>query len=149
MGDIDPPGPAIKKKAPSSPEPVIETAKDLGFGDYAKVRRLHVASRKEAKDALNRQIEREKKALYERQREERKKIFTGSWKGRGVALNALRSVLAAKQARERGEIQDRIKTLRKQFSKESLSCFFPDFEEWVRKTRGNQVADRYLHSGKN
>ena len=147
-GAFEPPGPAIEKKAAPAPEPVHETAKDLGFGAYAKARRLHVASRKEAKDALNRRIERERKALYERQREERKNVFAGSWKGRGAALNALRSVLAAKQARERAEIQDRIKILRKQFSTESPSCFFPDFEEWVRKTRGNQAADRYRYSGK-
>jgi len=147
-GAFEPPGPAIEKKAAPAPEPVHETAKDLGFGAYAKARRLHVASRKEAKDALNRRIERERKALYERQREERKNVFAGSWKGRGAALNALRSVLAAKQAGERAEIQDRIKTLRKQFSNESPSCFFPDFEEWVRKTRGNQAADRYRYSGK-
>lgn len=53
-GTFEPPGPNIEKKA--APEPVNDTAKALGFGDYAKARRLHYAGHKEAKDALNSRI---------------------------------------------------------------------------------------------
>ncbi len=146
-GAFEPPSPGMEKKSAPSPEPVNDVVKALGFGDYAKARRLHVAGRKEAKEELNRRIEQERKSLYERQRQERQQAFTGSWKGRGAELNALRSVLAAQQAGARAELQDRIKDLRKQFSEEYPPGFFPDFEEWVRKTRGKEAADRYRYSG--
>ena len=147
-GAFEPPGPDIEKKEAPVPEPVNDTSKALGFGDYAKARHLHYAGRKEAKDELNRRIEQERKALYERQRQERQQTFAGSWKGRGTELNALRSVLAAQQAGASAELQDRIKELRKEFSTEYSPGFFPDFEEWVRKTRGKEAADHYRYSGK-
>jgi hypothetical protein len=148
-GAFEPPGPNIEKKAAQAPEPVNDTAKALGFGDYAKARRLYYAGRKAAKDELSSRIMRERKALFERQRQERQKALTGSWKGRGAELNALRSVLAAQQAGARAEFQDRIKDLRKQFSTEYPPGFFPDFEEWVRKTQGKEAAERYRHNGNN
>lgn len=148
-GAFESPGSNIEKKAAPAPEPINDTAKVLGFGDYTKARRLHYAGRKEAKDELNSRIERERKVLVERQREERKKTFAGSWKGRGPELNALRSVLSAKQAGARAELQDKIKDLRKQFSTKHPPGVFPDFEEWVQKTRGKEAADRYRYSGKN
>ena len=148
-GAFEPPGPNIEKKAAPAPEPVNDMAKALGFGDYAKARRLYNAGRKEAKDELNRRIEQERKALFERQRQERQKALTGSWKGRGAELNALRSVLAAKQAGDRAELQDKIKDFRKQFSTEHPPGLFPDFEEWVRKTQGKEAAERYRHNGNN
>jgi hypothetical protein len=114
-GAFEPPSPSIDKKTAPAPEPINNTAKALGFGEYAKARHLHLAGRKEARAEMNRRIEDERKALIERQREERQKTFAGSWKGRGAELNALRSVLAAKQAGARAELRDRIKDLRKQF----------------------------------
>ncbi len=147
-GAFEPMAPGIPKKAAPVQEPVNDVAKALGFGDYAKARRLHMAGRKESKAELDKRIENERKALFERQREERQKAFAGSWKGRGAELNALRSVLAAEQAGARAELQDRIKDLRKQFSTEYPPGFFPDFEEWVRKTRGKEAAEQYRYSGK-
>ena len=148
-GAFEPPGPNIEKKAAPAPEPVNDTAKALGFGDFANARRLHYAGRKEGKNKLNRRIEQERKALFEHQRKERKKVFAGSGKGLGAALNALRSVLGAKQAGDRAELKDKIKDLRKQFSTEYPPGFFPDFEEWVRKTQGKEATERYRYSGKN
>ena len=147
-GAFEAPAPGTPKKATLIQEPVNDVAKALGFGDYAKARRLHVAGRKESKAEMDKLIENERKALFEYQREERQKTFAGSWRGRGAELNALRSVLAAQQAGTRAEFQDRIKDLRKQFSTEYPSGFFPDFEGWVRKTRGNDAAERYRYSGK-
>ena len=147
-GPFEASAPGLEKKVAPVPEPVNETAKALGFGDYAKARRLHVAGRKEAKAELDKRIAAERTALFERQREERQKAFAGSWKGKGSELNALRSVLAARQAGARAELQERHKDLRKQFSTEFPSGFFPDFEEWVRSTRGKEAAEQYRYSGK-
>ncbi len=147
-GAFEPPVPGREKKSAPSLEPVNDVAKALGVGDYAKARHLHVAGRKEAKAELNKQIAAERTALFERQRQKRQKTFAGSWKGRGAELNALRSVLAAEQAGARAELQDRIKDLRKQFLTEYPSGIFPDFEEWVRRSRGKEAADRYRYSGK-
>ncbi|MHB1287532.1 MAG: TraI/MobA(P) family conjugative relaxase [Leptospirales bacterium] len=147
-GVFEAPTPGTPKKVSPVQEPVNDVAKALGFGDYAKARRLHLAGRKASKAELDKRIENERKALFERQREERQKTFTGSWKGRGAELNALRSVLAAQQAGARSELQDRTKDLREQFSTEYPSGFFPDFEEWVRKTRGKEAAEQYRYAGK-
>ncbi|WP_150113975.1 LPD7 domain-containing protein [Leptospirillum ferriphilum] len=49
---------------------------------------------------------------------------------------------------DRAALQDRIKNLRKQFSNEYPSGFFPDFEKWVRKTRGKEAAEHYRYTGK-
>lgn len=147
-GPFEAPAPGIENKAAPSPEPVNDVAKALGFGDYAKARRIHLAGRKEAKAELNKRIAAERTALFERQREERQKVFAGSWKGRGAELNALRSVLAAQQAGARAELQDKITDLRKGFSTEYPPGFFPDFEEWVRKTRGKEAAEQYRYSGR-
>ena len=136
------------KKASPVQESVNDVAKALGFGDYAKARRIHMVGRKEAKAELDIRIAVERRALFERQREERQKTFAGRWKGRGAELNALRSVLAAQQAGVRAELQDKIKDIRKQFLTEYPSGFFPDFEEWVRKTRGKEAAEQYRYSGK-
>ena len=57
-GAFEPPGPNIEKKAAPATEPVNDTAKALGFGDYAKARSLHYTGHKEAKDALNSRIRR-------------------------------------------------------------------------------------------
>jgi hypothetical protein len=147
-GAFEAPALGTPKKAALIQEPVNDVAKALGFGDYAKARRLHVVGRKEAKAELDRRIAAERTALFERQRSERQETFAGSWKGRGAELNALRSVLAAQQAGTRAELQDRIKDLQKQFSTEYPSGFFPDFEEWVRRTWGKEAAEQYRYSGK-
>ncbi len=49
---------------------------------------------------------------------------------------------------DRAALQDKIKDLREKFSTGYPPGFFPDFEEWVRKTRGKEAADRYRYSGK-
>lgn len=49
---------------------------------------------------------------------------------------------------DRAELQDKIKDLREQFSTGYPPGFFPDFKEWVRKTRGKEAADRYRYSWK-
>jgi hypothetical protein len=146
-GPFEAAGPETQKKAPPVPEPANEVARSLGFGDYAKARRLHYAGRTDTKNALNQRIATERKALFERQREERQKTFAGSWKGRGAELNALRSLVAAEQARAKADQKDRIKTLRQEFAAKYPPGFFPDFEEWVRKTRGLEAAEQYRYNG--
>ena len=147
-GPFEAPGSGLEKRALPSLEPVNGVAMSLGFDEYAKAQRFHYANRKEAKDKLNRRIEQERKVLFDQARQERQKALAGSWKGRGAELNALRSLLAAKQAGERADLQDKIKDLRKQFSTEYPPGLFPDFEDWIRKTRGKEMADQYRYSGK-
>jgi len=55
-GPFEPPAPGLEKKTAHSPEPVNETAKALGFEDYAKARRLHLSGRKQSRAELNRRI---------------------------------------------------------------------------------------------
>jgi len=147
-GPFEAPHPGIEKKAVQTPQPVNDVAKSLGFEEYAKARRIHMVGRKEAKTELDKRIAAARTALSERQRSERQAAFAGSWKGRGRELNALRSLIAAQQAGARAELQDKIKDLRKQFLTEHPPGFFPDFEEWIRKTRDKEAANLYRYSGK-
>ena len=83
--------------------------------------------------ALRRRQQAERQALRDRHREARHHWLRGSWQGRGLQLNALRSALATLQAGERVALRDRHgqerAALRQRYPR------FPDDEEWRRERR--------------
>ncbi len=83
--------------------------------------------------ALRRRQQAERQALRDRHREARHHWLRGSWQGRGLQLNALRSALATLQAGERVALRDRHgqerAALRQRYPR------FPDDEEWRREGR--------------
>ncbi len=83
--------------------------------------------------ALRRRQQAERQTLHDRQREARHHWLRGSWQGRGLQLNALRSALATLQAGERVALRDRHgqerAALRQWYPR------FPDDEEGQRERR--------------
>jgi hypothetical protein len=77
--------------------------------------------------------------MLERHRTERRDILAGDWKGKGAAMNALRSLLAARQAQEKAAMKERrdreLASWRERFSR----C--PPFEEWLRDRGQPNLAD--------
>lgn len=144
LGTYEPPRAGLRVAA-APREPVNDIAKELGWSEYAQARAKHVSDRKAAKADLDDRIKQMRDEQYKAHAAERRKALAGDWRGRGQALNALRSIVAARQAKERAELKDRIDTLRKQFVRRH-PALFPTFEEWLRQQRGPDAAERYRHS---
>jgi hypothetical protein len=79
-------------------------------------------------DFRNRQCD-DWRQMVDRHRCEREGIFQGSWRGRGNLLNATRSQLAARQAREKADLRDQQKLERVRQQQEQTR--FPAFKEWL------------------
>jgi Large polyvalent protein-associated domain 7 len=80
--------------------------------------------------------------LAARHRQERDHLFDGSWCGKGDALNALRSVTAARQAQEKAELRKQQRTERAELRLERGR--FPSYEEWL-ATGDRDAAQEWRH----
>lgn len=100
-----------------------------GWRHYAEERRKHYMYKNVFKNKLDIRQEKERKALQERHKRQRQEILSGSWRGCGEALNALRSVLAAQQAAERAALKQKHKRERERWRK--IFPAFSDFEQWL------------------
>src|SRR5262249_44682953 len=93
----------VPSREPNPPRP-LEPSKP---GDaYGGERRMHCQERDPARARLAQRQSEERRRLLERQRAERAEIFRGSWKGKGALLCAARSIVAARQAQEKAEVQE-------------------------------------------
>ena len=76
-----------------------------------------------------------------RHRAGRRECLDLDWRGRGVGLNAMRSMLAARQAREKAEARERqwanLARQREQHPR------WPTFEAWLRERRNPELAERW------
>ncbi len=126
------------------PEPI--QAAQPGWETFITDRKAHYAARNAATLALRKRQDAERKQLATQQKAKRETILTGSWKGKGDLLNAMRSVLAAEQAAEKAGLkeghQQAWKQLRQQYRP------FPDYEQWLRQQQQPEQADvwRYRHT---
>ena len=59
------------------------------------------------REQLTKQHRQAREAMLARHRAERRECLEVDWRGRGVELNALRSMLAARQAQEKAEMRER------------------------------------------
>jgi hypothetical protein len=80
--------------------------------------------------------------LVERHRKERADIFRGSWEGKVEALNALRSLLATRQAQEKADLRDRQTVERESVRRDRGR--FPSYEDWLARF-DRQPADAWRH----
>ncbi|MEI8294984.1 MAG: TraI/MobA(P) family conjugative relaxase [Alphaproteobacteria bacterium] len=101
-----------------------------GWNEYSVGRKRFFADKNKETLALKKKQEDERKALLEQQKEYRRQMLRGNWKGRGELRNGMQSVIAAEQASKKAELKDRQKRdgelLRKKFQA------YPSLKEWQR-----------------
>lgn len=131
------PGPEGTKARRRAPEPIDPGV--AAWREYAVQRHAYYATRQQQREQFGKQHRDAREDMLERHRTERREILAGDWKGKGAAMNALRSLLAARQAQEKAEMKERrereLASWRERFSR----C--PPFEEWLRDRGQPNLAD--------
>lgn len=112
---------------------------------YSAARTAHYASKNAEAAALRASHLAARKELQQLQKQQRTKFFSGSWKGRADALNALRSVVASDQLKTRLRLQDKIKAERLALQKRHRP--WPDFETWTKIEDGDEAALAWRNRG--
>jgi len=139
LGEFEP-GHAIPPRRAVPPRPLEPSAPLLPV--YLEKRHQHYQERDTGKVRSVENQREEWRGLVERHRTERAEIFRGSWRGKGALLNALRSVVAARQAQEKADIRERQKldriTLRRDKGR------FPSYEEWLSRDNRDR-GDEWRH----
>jgi len=123
----------------AAPRPLDPTAPLVTT--YLEQRHRHYEQRADPGQRVERQRG-EWDRLIERHRKERADMFRGSWKGKGDALNALRSLTAVRQAQEKADLRDRQQLER---AAERRACErFPSYEEWLTRV-DPEAGDKWRH----
>ena len=125
LGEYVPPVQPVAVR-PRTPEPINSMPRE--WEEYNAGRQAHYAAKTQDKEALDLRLADERRALSNAQRVQREKLLSGRWRGRGDALNALRSVIAAEQAAERAELKKRHRDEREQHRRDFRP--YPDFKDW-------------------
>ena len=126
-----------------APEPVAPHA-SRGWKEYQAARQKFFTKRKRAQEQAKSDHQSRRVEIRHRHRVERNEIFRGSWKGRGIILNALRSVTAAQQASELAALKDREHEERAALQAK-YGTSFPDYETWLRTHAGDPAAQVWRH----
>lgn len=126
-----------------APEPVAPHA-SRGWNEYRAEKDNFFTERKRAQERTKIEHQSRRVELRNRHRVERNEIFRGSWKGRGIILNALRSVTAAQQASELAALKDREHEERAAL-RANYGTSFPDYETWLRTNAGDLAAQVWRH----
>lgn len=118
-------------------EPVNGVVNKEKWEEYISARDSYNRGKKDYKSSwekLKSVHDEERKNLSKKLSDERKEKLKGEWKGKGPALNALRSVLAAEQAIARATQKDQHKKERERFHKNwrNEQPVFPKYEDWLR-----------------
>jgi len=125
-----------KQLAPEAVEPAAK-----GWKTYTVERRVHFEEKTRQRELLREEQGRRWEQMLDRHRDERREGLGGDWRGRRLDLNALRSMLAARQAQEKAELRER-----HQLDRERLRERFPTwppFEEWLRQRGSPELADEW------
>lgn len=142
LGPYEPPAePQQQQAPPRAPQPIKPDVP--GWGDYIAGRRAHYAAKAVVRLEQDLGQQREHQALAGRQKGRRDEILRGPWKGKGKALNALRSVLAAEQAAEKAALKDRHRQERAQYRERFRP--YPDLEQWQRLRQHPELAEQWRH----
>lgn len=104
--------------------------RDVAWTEYVIARGEYFEKKKLAQDELKNRHESERKALQVEQRTKREAATSGNWRGHGDKLNAIRSLVAARQAKEKLALKEKQAKERRELQKQFPS--FPDLSEWLR-----------------
>jgi hypothetical protein len=138
LGDFTPPRDGVVVR-PMPPAPVDPAAH--GWSAYLATKEAHFANRKQERELLRERQRRGWEEVLARHREERHECLHGDWRGRRDALNANRSMLAARQAQEKAELRERQQAERA-VSRERFAPM-PPYEKWLRDRGSPELADRW------
>ena len=105
---------------------------------YAAARAQSFAAKKAASALLNASVSAQRQALSNAQKVERTDVLSGDWKGKGLERQAFKSVLAARQAGARADLQDKVDLMRAELAARHKR--FPDFETWLKQAEGERAA---------
>ena len=147
LGEYQPAPPEQAEQARAhapGPEPTERAAGSTDratWVEYQRARCERQAEGRAERAALTARHRQERAALHTAQRERRRTATTGNWRGRGAELNAIRSQLGARDARERLELRDRQARERAARAKKSAKSY----EDWLRAHGKTAQADRYAH----
>lgn len=111
------------------------------WDEYIAGRKAHYAERDAAKQELDKRHEEERQFLKKEQKARRDTLLEGRWKGKGNALNALRSVIASEQAVEKLNLKDKHRKERELHWQKFRP--YPDYEQWQRIKGNPEIADRW------
>ena len=125
LGEYVPPAQPVAVR-PRTPAPIESMPSE--WEDYNTRRQAHYAAKTQDKQALDLRLADERRTLSNAQRVQREKLLSGRWRGRGDALNALRSVIAAEQAAERAKMKERHRAEREQHRRDFRP--YPDLKDW-------------------
>jgi hypothetical protein len=131
-----------REAAPArKPEPLKKDAP--GWETYITGRKTHYSEKDVATIEQRQRHDKERQLLSTQQKAQRDTLFSGSWKGRGDLLNAMRSVLAAEQAADKATLKERHKQERKQLREQYRP--YPDFEQWLREQKHPELANAWRY----
>ncbi|MDR1622881.1 MAG: relaxase/mobilization nuclease domain-containing protein [Synergistaceae bacterium] len=132
---------------PEAVERVAAAPKVKGsWEEYRKAKAKYHAAKKDALSELQKWQGTERKILIGSQREERVSLFRVSWQGKGAELNQRRSLMAAKQQREKLDLRDRQKEEREKLKKR-FPHQFPSFKTWLSLDDDPELSALYRYPG--
>ena len=111
---------------------------------YHRAREAHRIAKDAERRAMEIEYERELEALrHKHERERDEALGQHSWKGLGLVLNAMRSVLATEQAEEKATLRERRRKAREGHRRRYPS--WPSFEQWLMEQHAPELAHRWRH----
>lgn len=140
LGPYEPALPG-QQAAARTPEPIRDDMP--GWQRYIAGRKAHHADKEAALRVQRQQQQADRKALSVLHQAIRQDVLGGSWTGRGDALNALRSVLAAGQAADKAALQARHSTAQEEVRRRFRP--YPDLEQWHRNHEHPELAEQWRH----
>jgi hypothetical protein len=141
LGAYEPPPPQQQAAAERKPEPIKENIP--GWHNYITGRKAHYAAKEKATLAQRKQQDAERQRLAKEQKARRDEILSGKWKGAGQFRNSMKSTLAAQQAGEKAELQEKHNKERKQLQQQYRP--YPDLEQWQRQQHNPELADQWRY----
>lgn len=147
LGAYEPPThPAQQQQAAAEqkerkPEPI--KANVSGWNDYITGRKAHYADKEKDTLEQRKKHDEERQRLAKEHKARRDEILGGRWKGKGQLLNTMKSVLAAEQAADKAELQEKHNQERKQLQQQYRP--YPDLEQWQRQQQNPKLADQWRY----
>ena len=149
LGAYEPPPPrqqeeqqlAAAEQKERKPEPIKTNMP--GWDTYITGRKAHYADKEKATLEQRKQHDAERQRLAKEQKARRDEILSGKWKGKGQILNTMKSVVAAEQAAQKAELQEKHQQERKKLQQQYRP--YPDLEQWQRQQYNPKLADQWRY----